>query len=174
MNPQWKPTNHRIRNQTFTGWQARFPTTRPRVNGLDPGPLTQQMWKVQSRWKHTKTIKTSLDVFQSSAFHYFSMAFITKKVSRLKGSLCHGQHHRTWGLARVFGSRQWTVLKGSVLLRSIVKPSFAQSFFWIFWSTKLTRMSACELHKSFCSMFCHTPYHMPPKYSWCLHPWNLM
>ena len=34
-------------------------------------------------------------------------------------------------------------------------------FFWIFWSTKLTRMSACELHKSFCSMFCHTPYHMP-------------
>ena len=81
----------------------------PRKIGL----FTQQMWKVQSRWKHTKTIKTSLDVFQSSAFHYFSMAFITKKVSRLKGSLCHGQHHRTWGLARVLGSCQWTVLKRS-------------------------------------------------------------
>ena len=138
MNPQWKPTNHRIRNQTFTGWQARFPTTRRGWMAWILTPAKLAYWpnkcgRFNLDGSTPKPSKPSWMCFKPLLSTTFSMAFITKKVSRLKGSLCHGQHHRTWGLARVLVPVSEPCSRGPII-RRIMKPrnveNTTRAMFW--------------------------------------------
>ena len=110
--------------------------TKPSLDGKPDSPPLARGWMawILAHWPNKcgrfnldestqKPSKPPWMCFNPVLSTTFSMAFITKKVSRLKGSLCHGQHHRTWGLARVSGSRLedyeatecWKQNKGNVL-----------------------------------------------------------